>query len=166
MNAPQTRADLALFVPDNGVMIELGVAAGKFAVELIKANPRARYVGIDRWSDHHDKYEMVVAETCIRGKSKTAYLIRSTFSDALQYFPDESLDLIYIDGYAHTGQDNRQTLDDWYPKLTIGGIFAVHDYCAKYQPTIDAVDSFVARHGLTLNIINDGDHPSWWVIKQ
>lgn len=163
---PQTRADLALFVPDNGLMIELGVAAGDFAVELIKANTRARYIGIDRWSDHHDDQEMIYASQRINQARHDAAIIHSAFSDALRHISDHCADLIYIDGYAHTGQESGQTLDDWYPKLKHGGIFAGHDYCGKYQPTIDAVDSFVAKHGLTLNIVNDGDHPSWWVIKQ
>lgn len=160
-----TRADLSLFVPYNGIMIELGVAAGDFAVELIRANPDANYVGVDRWSDHHDDQEMIYASQRINGASDYAEIIHSTFTDALHRVTDECADLIYIDGYAHTGQESGQTLDDWYPKLKSGGIFAGHDYCAQYQPTIDAVDSFVAKHGLTLNIINDGDHPSWWIVK-
>jgi hypothetical protein len=38
-------------------------------------------------------------------------------------------------------------------------------HLAVLVPTIDAVDSFVAKHGLELQIIDDGDHPSWWIIK-
>jgi len=166
MIKPQTRADLALFVPDNGVMIELGVAAGKFAVELIKANPRAKYVGVDRWSDHHDEAEWKIAKDSINNLTKKWCLQRKTFAAAVNYYRDEYADLIYIDGYAHTGQDNGQTLDDWYPKLKSGGIFAGHDYCKEYHQTMRVVDAFVAKHGLTLNIINDSDCPSWWVVKK
>ena len=165
MTIPQTRAELALFVPQNGTMIELGVAAGRFAVELIGKNNEAHYIGIDRWSDHHDELEMMNARATITSASVSAWLIQSTFVDALPMFNDECADLLYIDGYAHTGQDNGQTLDDWWPKVKSGGIFAGHDYCAEYHKTMRVVDAFVVKHGLELNIINDSKCPSWWVKK-
>jgi len=158
----KTRAEIVKDLPPNSLVLELGVAAGRFAVDMLNVNPSIRYIGIDRWSDHHDEVEMFNAERAITLINPTARLIRLTFHDALELFDDETFDLIYIDGYAHTGQDNGQTLDEWFPKLKRGGIFAGHDYCHKYQPTIDAVDAFVAKENLTLNIINDGDHPSWF----
>ncbi len=90
-----------------------------------------------------------------------------SFAEALPHFADGSLDFIYIDGYAHTGQESGGTLRDWWPKLRAGGVFAGHDYCARYQPTCDAVDAFVAANGLTLHVTETGgdSFPSWWVIK-
>lgn len=160
---PKTRAYLSLFVQSGGTMIELGVAKGRFAVELIEANPSARYIGIDRWSDHHDGEEYAAAKALI--EMMGGQVIRSTFADAVGGFPDAAADLIYIDGYAHTGQLGGATLREWWPKLKPGGIFAGHDYCAEYQPTIDAVDAFVAEHGIDLHIIDEKPHPSWWLIK-
>lgn len=161
----KTRAEIVKDLPRNSLVIELGVAAGRFAVEMLTVNPTIQYTGIDRWSDHHDEVEMFNAGRAIKSINPEAQLIRLTFEDALELFDDETFDLIYIDGYAHTGQDGGKTLDDWYPKLKRGGILSGHDYCKKYQPTIDAVNAFVDKHNLTLNIINDGDHPSWWVVK-
>jgi predicted O-methyltransferase YrrM len=161
---PTTRADLALFVPPEGLMIELGVAAGKFAELLCDRNPRARYIGIDRWADHHDQCEMKNAMLRLY-KFERVLLHRMTFAEALSHFEDELADLVYIDGYAHTGQEGGQTLRDWWPKVKPGGIFAGHDYCREYQPTIEAVDTFVLEHGLELHIIDELPHPSWWVRK-
>ena len=161
----KTRAEIVKDLPTNIRVLELGVAAGSFAVDMIKVNPLIHYTGIDRWSDHHNDTEMMNAEVKIKDRSPDAIILKSTFKDALHLFTDGTFDLIYIDGYAHTGQDNGETLDDWYPKLKSGGIFSGHDYCAKYQPTIDAVDAFTYKHNLILNIIRDGDHPSWWVFK-
>ncbi len=160
----RTRADLARLVPPDGLIIELGVAAGKFAREMLDANPLARYTGIDRWNDHHDEAEMREANQRLIEWERVC-LLRSTFAEAVDKFPNEHADLIYVDGYAHTGQDGGQTLRDWWPKVKRGGIFAGHDYCAEYQPTVDAVDAFVAEHGLDLHIIDDGPHPSWWIRK-
>lgn len=158
-----TRADLALSVPPGGTMVELGVAAGMFACVLMARNPRARYIGIDRYTDHHGEREYRAAKDRI--KSKGGKLLRATFSDALRMFTDDFNPLIYVDGYAHTGQEEGRTLRDWWPKVKPGGIFAGHDYHPTYQATIDAVDAFVAEHGLTLNIIEEKPFPSWWVRK-
>lgn len=164
---PHTRADLARLVPASGLIIELGVAAGAFAEELMRANPSARYVGIDRWSDHHNEAEMATAMSRIipnRGQ-----VIRSTFADMVANVPDDEADLIYIDGYAHTGQEGGETLRDWWAKLKPGGIFAGHDYSGHYPQTIAAVDDFVRGLGLAvttnLRIIDELPHPSWWLVK-
>jgi predicted O-methyltransferase YrrM len=163
-NAPNTRADLAHLIPANGIMVELGVAAGNFAVELMSQNPHATYVGVDRWSDHHDERERVTANQRINQLGGIA--LRSTFADALWHFLDQSLDMVYVDGYAHTGQDGGKTLADWWPKVKSGGIFAGHDYDNTHYPqTVQVVDSFMAQHGLTLHIINEKPHASWWVVK-
>lgn len=158
-----TRADLARLVPPDGLIIELGVAAGRFAVELMQSNASARYIGIDRWSDHHDGEEYGRAKTLIEALGGS--VIRATFTDARPGFADGSADLVYVDGYAHTGQDGGQTLRDWWPVVRPGGIFAGHDYCGQYQPTIDAVDAFVSEYRLELRIIDESPHFSWWVRK-
>jgi predicted O-methyltransferase YrrM len=160
---PTTRADLALMIPTGGIVIELGVAAGAFAAEMIAANPAITYLGIDRWSDHHDEAEMQHAKQRLPWD---AQLLRSTFEDAVPMIPGEWASLVYIDGYAHTGQEGGQTLRDWWPKVKPGGIFAGHDYSGHYPLTIAAVDAFVGEHGLELHIIDELPHPSWWVRKE
>lgn len=155
-------------IPDGGTIIELGVAAGRFAEQLITANPSAFYFGIDRWSDHHDDTERQMAGARIgraAGAADKYGLIIGTFHQAVNGMRDECADLIYIDGYAHTGQERGRTLDDWYPKLKHGGIFAGHDYDPEYHQTIAAVDAFVAKHGLVLNLITEKPNSSWWVRK-
>jgi trans-aconitate methyltransferase len=170
---PTTRADLALFVPPGGLLLELGVAAGKLAELLADRNPRMRYLGIDRWSDHHDEAEMWQAcERIKKHLTEDAFqLVRSTFADWLPLVPNNYADLIYIDGYAHTGQEGGQTMRDWWPKLKPGGIFAGHDYDREYYPqTFCAVNNFVlemdqAGIRLYLNVIDEKPHPSWWIVK-
>jgi trans-aconitate methyltransferase len=164
---PKTRADLARLVPPGAVIIELGVAAGKFAELLLDQNPSAQYVGIDRWSDHHDEAEMDRAKARLWRWRDRVGLIRGSFADHLPLVPDGFADMIYIDGYAHTGQEGGQTLRDWWPKLSPGGIFAGHDYCPQYPQTIEAVNAFVYEMGLenALNIIDEKPHASWWLTK-
>jgi len=151
--------------PSGGMIIELGVAAGRFAAELIDANPSCQYLGIDRWSDHHDLAEMQAARARLWPWRDRVGLVRATFADHLPLVPDGFADLIYIDGYAHTGQEGGSTLADWWSKVRRGGIFDGHDYPPQYQPTIDAVDAFVAKHGLELHLIDEKPYPSWWLIR-
>tara|TARA_Y100000389_G_C17052243_1_gene313332 strand:+ start:118 stop:318 length:201 start_codon:yes stop_codon:yes gene_type:complete len=46
-------------------------------------------------------------------------------------FPDDFFDFIYVDGYAHTGEENGKTFFDWWPKLKQNGIFSGDDYDNK-----------------------------------
>ena len=160
-----TRADLALSVPPGGTMIELGVARGDFAVQLMDENPMAVYIGIDRYSDHHGEEEFRIAKGRIEAYGRRGVLVRATFQEAVEMFTDGINALVYLDGYAHTGQEGGRTLRDWWPKVRPGGIFAGHDYHPRYQATVDAVDAFGAEHGLALNIIEETPFPSWWVRK-
>lgn len=163
----KTRAQLARLFTGQGV--ELGVAAGKFSAQILAAGQCERLWSIDRWNDHHDAKEYVRAarELVMQGRGRCIPL-RMTFAEALPFFADGSLGFVYVDGYAHTGQDGGRTLEDWWPKLKPGGVFAGHDYHPRWQPTKDAVDAFAARHGLTLSFTQEAPPdgwPSWFTFK-
>ena len=53
-------------------------------------------------------------------------LIRSTFDDAAQYFNDQSIDLIHIDG-LHTYDAVKHDYETWLPKLKDDAIILFHD---------------------------------------
>ena len=158
-----TREELAgkLF---RGIGIELGVAAGAFSARILAGAVEKLYA-IDRWTDHHGLDEYLLASDRLRAFGARTTVLRMTFAEACPLFGPASMDFIYVDGYAHTGQEGGQTLRDWWPKLKPGGVLAGHDYSPQYPRTIDAVDAFVAEHGLTLNLTTHDDLPSWWVVK-
>ena len=87
-------------------------------------------------------------------------------------FDDEYFDFIYVDGYAHTGEEKGKTFIDWFPKLKPGGIFAGHDYSEKYPLVVENVNMFVSSINAKINIIKDEsadwNHgcPSWFIVKQ
>lgn len=166
----QTRQDLALLVPEGGQFVELGVAAGRFADQVLTRNGSIRYTGIDKWDDHHDLAEMDQAWRRINQHGKAHQLIRMRFDQALASFADSSIDVLYIDGYAHTGQEGGSTLRDWWPKVKDGGVIGGHDYTPHYQPTIDSVDAFVADlrdngQDVELRIISESPYDSWFIVK-
>lgn len=95
---------------------------------------------------------------------KRSMIVRDEFAIAVSRFPDGYFSLVYIDGYAHTGQQGGKTLADWWPKVASGGIFAGHDYSPRYPLTVAAVKAFAARHHLAINVTDD-DPASWWTRK-
>jgi hypothetical protein len=161
-----SRGELAMRFYGQGV--ELGVAAGAFSREILRNTSVSRLFSIDRWADHHDarEYKSAVESLVAYGQGRGMPL-RMTFNEALLLFEDGSLDFIYVDGYAHTGQEGGKTLSDWWSKLKVGGIFAGHDYDpAKWPKTVAAVDRFAYEHDLIIRLTGGADqYPSWWGIK-
>lgn len=165
---------LAELLPrDAAIVCELGVAAGEFADALLAASHDiAEYHGIDLWSDHHDTKEMEEARKrlslrhrMIDKRFTEIILKRRSFADAVRDYSNDSFDLVYVDGYAHTGQEAGRTLYDWWPKVKPGGIFAGHDYDVAWPLTVSAVTQFVREHNLELNVIKGDEFASWWVRK-
>jgi hypothetical protein len=155
----------------SGVGVELGVARGVYSEAILREGKVSRLWSIDRWSDHHDLHEYFHAAKRLarigRGRSS---VLRCTFDEALPLFADASLDFVYVDGYAHTGQESGHTLCSWWPKVKPGGIMAGHDFHPKYQATVDAVQAFCRENRLSLNLTcahmeNSDEYRSWWVVK-
>lgn len=152
---------------------ELGVAEGYFSESILNNRRVSKLYSVDAWGDHHDSSEYLRACYRLSFFDQRCALIRSYFSDALALFSNESLDFIYFDAYAHTGQQDGRLFEDWYPKLKKGGLCSGHDYDPVNWPqTVTAVDKFAASLGKTVNIIpgistnnpQDG-YPSWFFYK-
>ena len=154
-----------------GTSLELGVSAGDYSETLLKNKKIKRLYSIDRWSNdgkHNDAQYLQVLHRFKKYKSRSI-IIRREFEMAVSIF-NSVFDFIYIDGYAHTGQDGGKTLRQWWPKLKPGGIFAGHDYHSRWQPTIDAVNQFVKEYKLELFLTKEYDqashvYPSWYIFK-
>lgn len=149
----------------NLVGVELGVASGCFSKKLVETNKFKEFYCIDKWNDHHSVKEYYGVHRYFKQFSEVNVL-RSSFDEAIDLFPSDYFDFIYIDGYAHTGQDDGTTLHKWYEKLKVGGIYSGHDYHTDWSATIRQVDLFVEKFNLKLNLTTETDeYPSWWCIK-
>ncbi len=145
--------------------VELGVAAGDFSARLLESGRFDRLYGVDAYADRHDVNEYKLALRRF-GLSGGYTLLRMYFDEALELFEDNSLDFVYIDGYAHTGQEGAETIFAWASKVKPGGVVSGHDYDPAYPLTIEAVDRFVAENGFELCIVDlEGAYPSWVVRK-
>lgn len=165
------RYDIPFALVDNDfVTLELGVAEGGFTEAILRTGRVKHHYAIDRYSGErtHDEHQYFRALKRIDPYRQMCSLIRADFSMATEFFPDHFFDFIYIDGYAHSGQEEGRTLYDWWPKLRINGLFLGDDYSEQFPNTVKAVDEFVSSKGLSLHVTNcmPGDdwasqHQSW-----
>ena len=151
--------------------IELGVAAGSFSQRMVASGRFTRFWGVDSYSDNHNTAQYKSALLHV-GIEAPYTLLRMTFAEALDLFPDGYFDFIYVDGYAHTGEEGGRTMIDWYAKLKVGGIMAGDDYSPKKWPLVVwGVNHFVRQLDVPLNItdkVMDSSYnrfPSWFFVK-
>ncbi len=162
-----TRVELAGLISPGGNAAELGVAKGSFSDELLRARSDIHLYSIDRWAGDrgHDDGEFSAARALLARHGGRSTVVRKSFAEAVQDFGPGSLDFIYLDGYAHDGQDGGRTLESWWSRVKPGGIFAGHDYHPDWKSTMDVVDDFCRRHGLEMQTTSGDFFPSWYVRK-
>ncbi len=167
------RGDVAKLLPAGGIGVELGVAAGGFSERILKLSKLDYLYSIDMWADRgHDINEYRAAFRKLDSFRARSSMLRMRFDEALPLFPDAYFDFIYVDGYAHTGEDGGRTFRDWYPKLKPGGIFAGDDYHPQWPLTVAEVNKFIAANNLKLYVINctpeedwASKYPTWFAVK-
>jgi len=154
----------------SNIGIELGVAQGGFSKRMVDSKKFKKFYGVDSYSDTHDTDEYKLALKTV-GINKNYNLLRMFFDDAYDLFEDNYFDFIYIDGYAHTGEEGGRTISKWYKKLKVGGVLAGDDYHENWPLVMWAVNSFVNQIGGKLFVtgktekIAFSEFPSWYIIK-
>ena len=156
-----------LFNKRNLIGVELGVARGDFSKELIKSKKFKILFGVDSYSlnQHNiDEYKFALKKL---GMFSNYKLINMSFEKALDLFPDKSLDFIYFDGYAHTGQNYGKTILDWSKKIKPNGILSGDDYDKKWELNKLIIDQFAKQNDFKL-FVTDTDkkkhiYSSWYL---
>lgn len=168
------RDDVIKLVRQGGVGVELGVAEGGFSERILKSSVLEHLYSIDMWAGDrgHDIVQYKIAVRRLDAYKAHNSLLRMRFDQALDLFPDEHFDFIYVDGYAHTGEEQGQTFKDWFPKLRRGGVFAGDDYSPDWPLVVQEVDRFVSENNLKLSVIKGQQEddrfsqwPTWVAIK-
>lgn len=151
--------------------IELGVAGGSFSRRMMDSGRFRRFWGVDSYSDGHDTAQYKQALRRI-GMRRNYHLLRMTFADALDLFPDGFFDFVYIDGYAHSGEEGGRTMTDWYAKVKPGGILAGDDYDPLRWPLVAwGVHHLVQQVGAPLYVTDQvldeayNHYASWFFTK-
>lgn len=156
---------------DNLIGVELGVAEGNFSYKMMESKKFKFFYGIDSYNDfQHDDTEYIKTKNKL--SSFINYkLIRKKFELAIDQFEDNSLDFIYIDGFAHEGNDGGRTLNQWLRKLKIGGICAGDDYDDRWPLVKKTVNYHIEKSNTPLYVTSKNVHekysefPSWFFYK-
>lgn len=157
----------SLFKKKNLIGVELGVAKGSFSKELMNSKKFEFLFGIDSYSlNHHNKNEYNFALKNV-GIFNNYKLLNMTFDEALSLFPDMSLDFIYFDGYAHTGQNYGDTIIKWSKKIKRNGILAGDDYDEKWLLNQQIINQFAKDNNFDISITDVNKKHNWssWIIK-
>lgn len=155
-------------------IVELGTHRGlsyfAFCQAVVAAKLQTTCVAVDTWQgdEHAGNYGETIYATVTayndRHYEGFSRLVRSTFQEALAEVPDNSVDLLHVDG-RHFYEDVREDFTSWERKLSpraivlfhdttvIYGGFGVHRYWAEVR---DGRPSFEFLHGHGLGVLGYG----------
>jgi hypothetical protein len=168
------REDVALLLPAGAIGIELGVAEGVFAERVLERSELGFLYGVDMYAGdrEHDLAQYKRALTRLHRFRGRHALLHMRFQEAVDLFPDGYFDFIYVDGYAHTGEEGGGTFREWWPKLKPGGLFAGDDYHSDWPAVMTQVDAFLRSRELTGYLIPNAEpgvafckFPTWFALK-
>ena len=168
----ERRSDIGRLIPKGSVGVELGVARGEFSNALLEASELSYLYSIDMWAGDrkHDVSQYREAVQRLDKHRTRNSVIRMRFR-ALPLFPDSYFDLIYIDGYAETGQKMRNARS-LVAQAKIGRTVAGDHYSPKYPRVMEAVDEFLAARKLSVCLIEPQEkenvysqQPTWLCVK-
>lgn len=152
------RSDLYKLLPPNAHVVEVGVAEGYFSADMLRWGIEMLWM-VDNWSHipnvkgdgnspqswHIMNYEAAIRRTHRPEFGKTTInVVRGLSHEVSHVVPDNSLDLVYIDA-DHSYDGVMSDLKNWFPKLKVGGIVALHDYINPAYGVKRAVADFT--HG-------------------
>lgn len=148
------RQSLLELLPKHGMVAELGVAAGDFSQQILDICQPAELHLVDVWdSERYGEvlYQGVNSHFQQQQQRGEVSIHRKTSLAALESFPDQSLDWVYIDT-THSYELTRDELRACARKVKATGIIAGHDYMqgnwrSQYRyGVIEAVHEFCVEY--------------------
>jgi hypothetical protein len=124
------------------VFVELGTHKGDSYLAFCQAVQQYKYntkcYAIDTWKG--DKQSGFYGEEVYEelktihdlNYGKFSSLVRSTFSNALNRFENESIDILHIDG-LHSYEASKNNFSTWLPKMSKRGVVLLHDIAEMHD---------------------------------
>lgn len=161
--------------------VEIGTHRGFFAARFLSQWPGVLHC-IDPWESTEEyayqeqflpdkaetrEFDYYEAKMVLARFGSRAVLLKTTSTKALQFFQNDQLDFVYVDG-DHSEKAVLEDLLTWYPKVRSGGIIAGHDIVMPnesgglWAPGIQrAVNEFARFHNLTVYLVVEKDNSPW-----
>ena len=133
--------------PSGGKFVEIGSWKGKssayMVVEIINSGKNIEFTCVDTWEgsiEHQDFPELKdlykIFKSNMNPLEKHYTDIKMSSLEAVKFFPDKSLDFVFIDA-SHEYNDVKNDILAWKPKVKIGGILSGHDYWTDEHSWLD-----------------------------
>lgn len=168
------RKELLGRMPRGGRCVEIGSWQGDFAAQILATTRPAELHVVDPWTfttaygrrwyggmKATSQADMDAIHDAVRARfagDPRVRIHRATSQVAAASFPDRFFDWVYIDG-NHYEEFVRGDLEGYFPKVRPGGFVTGDDYrwtspeLDGRLPVMKAVDEFVDRRGLSLEVI-------------
>lgn len=137
--------ELTQKMPDNGIMVQIGVYRGKSVCALkdliLQKNLTVLAVDIFECNElgfFKNEFEQNIKNFNLENNVKT-YMMTSV--EASKYVSDKSIDLIFIDG-DHSYDAVKLDIKSWSPKLKHDGIICGHDYSTWHGVKLAVDEAF------------------------
>lgn len=159
-------------IKESDICAEIGVWRGNFAAEILVKSPRELHL-VDPWvhqdyknrlySIEQQKMDRIYARVAQRFRDDDRVTIHRDFSTSVD-FPAQYFDWVYVDA-NHSYEAALADLNHYYPRIKSGGYLCGDDYghtdvnCARGPKP--AVDEFVAKYGLRLEIHQKNQFVIW-----
>ena len=119
-------------LPEGGVGLDVGCGSGALTIACAKRNPKAHFIGLDRWGKEYASYNKPLCEANAKAEGVGNTEFRQGDALALD-FPDESFDAVTSNYVYHNipSRDRQKILLETLRVLKKGGTFALHDIFSK-----------------------------------
>lgn len=165
VNFLRTRTDLINLIPDNSIILEIGVFKGEFSKEIIKLKKFKELYLVDIWLGAYGSGDKDGNNHTIIENMESVYMslykqtinrpdihiLRIDSNNFLKNWDDNYFDVIYIDG-DHTEEVVYDDLVLSFGKIKDGGLLMGHDY-ASCSGVTNAVNRFCENYNQKIDTI-------------
>jgi ubiquinone/menaquinone biosynthesis C-methylase UbiE len=118
-------------LPDGGKGLDIGCGSGALAIACAKRNPKASFIGIDRWGKEYASFNKPLCESNARAERASNVSFQRGDATHLE-FRNESFDAVVSNYVYHNIPGDRQAyLLETLRVLKKGGTFAIHDIFSR-----------------------------------